>query len=206
VSLLLAFYEGAGMTSTQQALKRLLLVVVLFCFGLGFCHVFEFTVPLLNALLVLAVLAIPWFALKPLFHLPLWTRWVGGIVMTPFLFLMLFLSLVTVSCGPPGTYRYKRWESVVDFSILEMNGYRVRLFNYCYGGALGGCVTELRQERTVFPGLLLVRTVDSFAHSWGNKVDVAGPNTVRVRWTEESISGSERSLERTYQLRRFFYF
>ena len=195
--------ETAGV---QNAAARALGLLLFFCLGLSCWHFLEFTVPLLNVLFVAAVLSIPFFALKPIRRLPSWRRWVGGLIVTPVVCLVVGFSLFEVACFPPDLFRSAGL--VNDIKIHRLGAYEVRLFSDCRGGATVACSVNVKQERQILPGLLLVRTLDSFYGASAGHIDVLGANSIRVEIPMADLPNSlgRGPLVRTYALKPFAYF
>jgi hypothetical protein len=189
--------------SVSSSRKILLCLASLFLLAIVGRLLFRFTHSYLNYAFAFSTLTIPWLALKPFLRLQKWDRrWWGSLLLYPIMFMTLLIAL-NLACGLES-----RHHRIQDVAVIERDGFRVRLISDC-GRDPAPCSLDLRQERLIAPGLLLVRTLDSIDGAVSGEISNVGPDTVRVRTTELDHRPSPESrghVDRVYQVKRFVYF
>ena len=176
------------------------------CFTLFQVHAFyaiiRFSYPRVNYLIFLAAFVLPWIGLRYAFALGRW--WKSAItigLVSPFL-VYSFIGAAFFILIPTSSDRL--------IAQIKMDGYRVRV-TQIDGGTLGGEAVFVRQERTIFPGILIVRDIDRFLDTDKANCRAVAPDTVRVDVTTyregaDHIYRESGSNIKTYHLKPFLYF
>jgi hypothetical protein len=109
--------------SKSQAFRHLLLLGVFLAVGFGCSRSFRFTIPLLNYIFGVAVLCIPFLAVRPLWHLPRIPKLLGFILVSPLLLVSLLMIVGLVACDlNPSNKGCMR-----ELENIQQNGYSVHL-------------------------------------------------------------------------------
>jgi hypothetical protein len=154
-----------------------------------------FAAPLLNSLLGYALaLALPWLTVAAIFFLGRrWAKILGGVLSLPLL-LYSFVWLLGLGLLGVGFDR---------FAETEWKGSSVRLYRTNHG-AFTDFGVVVRQEREVFPGILVVRKLDDFYPCFSLGL-VADEKAVLLRRGEPDCPGFP-GRERVYPLKPLVYF
>lgn len=146
----------------------------------------------------LIILSGPWFAFfLTLMSHPFRRSWIRVLLLTtlvPILLLTLPVALMEVSF----------WTSDKPISSVEMDGYRVRLYQLdC--GALCDFAVGVDQERVLVPPIMLSQHLYVFDEAIDATVEILGKNELRVRtlpYTEEHPN----IREQVFQMKPRFFF
>jgi hypothetical protein len=199
--------ENDATTDPQpRPVHKLVLLGLAFIAGLVCWRCLWFTQPLLNAFFVVAVLALPFLALRPLSQLPRIPKVIGRIALTPVLILSLLLALVFVACGDL-QHRLGKESCVQEVARIDQTGYSVHLLSDLCSGPAVGVTLLVEQRMPLLPGLYLVRSVDVFDEASEGNLTVVGPNQIRVQ-VPKGVEGSncDQRIVRVYQLKPHVYF
>ena len=190
----------------SHAIRRLLLLGMLFVVGLGCTRVFRFTIPLLNYFFVVGVLCIPFLALRNLAELPRIPKVIGFIFLIPLALLsllMIFAVMGSVACdlGPLNK------GCLQELGSIERNGYSVHLMLDQCGGVIGSRMLTVEQRKPLLPGPYLFRLVDLFEDAYEGKLTAVSANQIQLH-IPKGVQGSywTQEIDRTYSLKRYLYF
>jgi hypothetical protein len=120
------------------------------------------------------------------------------ILLVPYSLVVLLGSAMTA-----GAFKGGHDLSFEQFSELPWKGTAIRLYR-TNGGATTDYGVVVRQERRLLPGIMLVRTVDSFYHCESIDVETT-PSGIRLA-DRRSYCGAFPPGYRDYRLRSFVYF
>jgi hypothetical protein len=185
-----------------RPVRNLVLLGLAFIAGLVCWRCLWFTQPLLNAFFVVAVLALPFLALRPLSQLPGIPKVIGRIALTPVLILSPLLALVFVACGDL-QHRLSKESCLQEVARIDQAGYSVHLLYDLCGGPAVGVTLFAEQRMPLLPGLYFVRSVDVFDEASEGNLSVVGPNQVRVQIPRSSW---HQEIDRVYHLKPHVYF
>jgi hypothetical protein len=165
--------------------------------------VIRFTSPVINEVLGLGLgLFRPWSAAFALFRVGrVWSKALTIVATIPLVFysaLFLFGAAMT-----SGNFKNGHDISFNCFAQSHWNGSNVRLYQ-TNGGATTDFGVVIRQERSLLPGLELVRNIDTFYRC--RSLDATPTNTGIVVRDERSECPVFQASSREYPLRRFIYF
>jgi hypothetical protein len=185
-----------------RPVRNLVLLGLAFIAGIVCSRCLWFTQPLLNELLVFAVLALPFLALRPLSQLPKIPKVIGRIALTPVLILSFLLALGFVACGDL-QLRPSKEPCLQELSRIDQEGYSVLALCDTCGGPTVGVTLLVEQRMPLLPGLYLVRSVDVFDEASEGNLSVVGPNQIRVQLPRSSC---HQEIDRVYHLKPHVYF
>lgn len=202
-------YDGVVDTAPQTARplhwrKAALLSVgsVLFIWQLRH-PVLRFASPVVNDVLGFVIgLGLPWLAAIAIFRIGrLWSKTVAILAVLPLLLYSFIFLLGSAVTG----FAYKDGHdlSFDRFSETDWRGSIVRLYR-TNGGATTDFGVVIRQERTLMPGLLLVRRVDGFYPCYS--VDATSTELGITITDHNSECGGLVGQSRDYRLKPFIYF
>jgi hypothetical protein len=165
--------------------------------------VLRFSSPILNEIIgfVLAI-GLPWITAITVFRIG--TRSSKIIFLAAALPLLYYSAIVFLGTAMTGfAYKNGRDLSFDQFMELQWRGSDVRLYR-TDGGATTDYGVVIRQERKVFPGIMLIRPIDTFYHCY----------SLNATSTETGISVTDQHSEcrsfpgqrREYTLRPHLYF
>jgi hypothetical protein len=165
--------------------------------------IIRFSLPFLNYVVGWALaLVLPWLAHDMVRRLGRWwakgAAVIIGVLLIPYSLIVLLGSAMTVLVFKGGHDL-----SFDQFSDSPWKGTAVRLYRTNFGATTAYGVV-IRQERTVFPGIMLVRTLDTFDHCYSLDVTTA-EHGIRVEDMHSYCSGFSGRYQ-DYRLRRFVYF
>lgn len=188
------------MKETSKAVQQLLVLAAIMILGYVCGDKFRFTVSVLNRIFTCAYLLVPFLAIRPVLLLHRWFRIVGFILLTPLLLLssLLFLGNLVFERGGYGEIR----EPMQSFQQGEST---IELGEYEHGGSVGVHGIYLEQRRRIFPGLLLVKSIDFFDLARRATLFLDGPYRVRVH-VEGGYYGDASGTDRNYSLKPWVYF
>jgi len=190
---------------TRDHIHRLLLLGGLFIFGLFCCRVFSFTVPILNYLFVLLVLALPFYAIRYLSRLSRWSKRIGISLLTPLLFLEVAYVGVFAACRSPELHHYRVDSCIQEEKSIQHGAYSVHLLVDCGGGATVASTEWIEQRMRVVPGLDVVRVVASFYYpATYSDLSLSEPNTLHL--TRHKGLTPEGRWFYSYRLKPHVYF
>ena len=154
----------------------------------------RFAWPPLNSTCFLAGLLLPWVALLQLVLLRRWwTTAIAALAALP----LLLCSLVILI----GAILFDTTPAFERIAEMHWAGSSVRIYR-TNGGATTAYGIVIRQERTVLPGVLLVRNIDSFYPCYS--IDLAGtPDGFQVLPPHDGYCVARQQV---YRLKRFVYF
>lgn len=185
-------------TRTKRVLKSFSLLFLIYVFFMlnWWFEVFRLKYPPSNYIFFLAVLAIPFILMALSFWFPKWwMKIVGVLVMLPFIINSFQWGSLTLLVLPDviksGDHVF--WRKT---QTLHMPYYEVSIYEYDYS-------VTVRQEKEIFPGVLLVRDIHHNA-SFIN-VDVVDENQIKIE-IPEWHNGSIETRTETITLKRFVYF
>jgi hypothetical protein len=147
-------------------------------------------------------LCLPWLTMIAIFRS--WGRWGKGIALVAIVPLVLYSAAWLLGGAWFGlAYRGGRNLSFDRFAAHAWRGSEIRLYR-TDGGATTDYGVVLRQERTVLPGLRLVRRIDDFypCYSLGVASTEDGIAVAGGAPECEGLAG----LRREYRLKSFVYF
>jgi hypothetical protein len=147
-------------------------------------------------------LALPWFADVTLFRLG--GRWAKAAAMLSAIPLLLYSGAAVLGMMMTG-FAYKDGHdlSFDQFSEAPWKGSSVRLYR-TNGGATTDFGVVIRQERKLFPGILLVRNLDSFYHCESLELETT-ESGVRLQDAKANCRAFSDQY-RDYRLKPFLYF
>jgi hypothetical protein len=194
------------------------ILVLLVCFQLAqwnfFNPVLTFSSSRANYLALLPSFLLPWLcALFAFAFRKWWQTAVGFLLLVPvLLYSLIGLGMTILYVGD--ITRDGADRGFEQLSRIEMGSYQVAIYRVLYGGAAGGEYIDVRQERTLVPGVLLVRSLEAVEDAEVAKYRVVGPDELRV---ELSIWGHKPGSQEfgyqqiglssnEYHLKRFLYF
>lgn len=206
----------------QRARKRPVVTIaaLLGCFLLALlnyiCPLLRFRASIANDVAILLVFFLPWLGLRYVFALRKWWQTaVAFVLLVPVLLLSLLGGiLAAIEVGYVISTGADFWSTVQHSTKIEMGAYRVVAEEFVYGGAAGGEAVEVRQERTLIPGVLLVRRLETVEDAEIASCRVVGPDELRVELRLSGMKpGSQGgpyqqigSKDNEYHLKRFLYF
>ncbi len=125
-------------------------------------------------------------------------------LLVPLLLLCLLLMFVSLTCGRLELHHGGAGSAIQVVDSIEQDGYSVHLL-WDVGPPVGSTLLWVEQEKTIVPGLQLVRVLDTFsAENPVGKLTSEGSSTIRVRMPANSYRPEE--VTRVYRLRRWVYF
>jgi hypothetical protein len=133
----------------------------------------------LNQVFLLLALVLPWLAAGAFLYLPkVWIKVVAILLLLPalaysafFVPFASFIAVLTIRLGYDPTFE--------PITTVPMGSYRVAIFRTdC--GAVCSTGIAVRQERQLFPGVLLVRTLDGFKRGYDATHRVVGRDSLLV--------------------------
>ena len=190
---------------TRNHIHRLVLLACLFIFGLFCCRIFSFTLPILNYLFVLCVLALPLFAIRSVLQLSKWPKRLGISLLTPLLFLEVTYISLFAACRSPELHHYQTDSCVREEKSIQHGVYSIHLLVDCGGGATVDYTEWVEQRMQVVPGLYLVRVIASFYHAaTKNDLSLSDPDTLHL--TRHIGLTREGEWVYRYPLKRHIYF
>ena len=165
--------------------------------------VIRFSDPAANYWVFLATLLLPWFALHYVFMVRTrWTRLLLSGLFIPVLLFTLALAILTTSWVIHAV-KHGVDDSCQPIARVGMGSSQVVIYR-TDAGALTAVGIMVRQERTLIPGVLLVRELEDFSPAYTASYHVIGPDTLRVEvrhYNNNAVAGVG-----TYHLKRFLYF
>jgi hypothetical protein len=159
--------------------------------------------PIVNELLggVLGLL-LPWLTAAAIFRIGRW--WSSAIALVAVIPLLLYSAVLLIGWAIAGAvYKDGRDLSFDRFAEMDWKGSEVRLYR-TNGGATTDFGVVIRQERTLLPGLLLVRRLDDFSSCY-SLATVGTDIGIIVRDERFECKGFQEQL-REYRLKPFVYF
>jgi hypothetical protein len=199
----------AGIFSRAREHPVIAIAVLLGCFLLAQWNFFS---PFLrlgssraNIAATILFLLLPWLGLRYCFALPKWWQ-------TTIALLVLLPALLFTVIG--GFVIWIGSHSIQRSTRIEMGAYRVVIEEFVYGGAAGGEAVDVRQERTLLPGLLLVRRLDTVGDADIASYRIIGPNELRIELSLWGMKPGQSDFEyhqigskdNDYRLKSFVYF
>jgi hypothetical protein len=186
--------------------RSLVLLGLAFIAGVVCSRRLRFTQPLLNEFFVVAVLALPFLALRPLSQLPRIPKVIGKIALTPVLILSFLLALGFAACGDL-QLRPGKESCMQEVARVDQTSYSVHVLSDTCGGPTVGVTLLVEQRMPLLPGLYLVRAVEVFDGASEGNLTVVGPNRIRVQ-IPKGVEGSncDQKIVRVYQLKPHVYF
>ena len=168
-------------------------------------EVLRFSLPALNALALLAGLALPVVALViAACRLSGWWRGaVTALLLLPVVystFTSVFVTMHLLSVVGDGTDR-----SFEPLGIVPVEGGRVGVYRTNCGATCNFGVA-VRQERPLLPGVLLVRRLSGFYPAAQATFEALGTRTVRVSVPRYDQRDDDRVRSRVYVVRPYVYF
>ncbi len=163
----------------------------------------RFGSPVLNQLLGFALaFCLPWLTVIAIFRIGRWWSTAAGfIVALPLLLYTFVLFVVAIMAG--SVYQNGHDLSFDRFAETPWNGSAVRFYR-TDGGATTDYGVVIRQERAVFPGVLVVRRVDDFYPCYEMDAIPTDPGVAITGKDSDCTALSEQRRE--YRLKPFVYF
>jgi hypothetical protein len=159
--------------------------------------------PIANELLGLAFgLSLPWLTAAAIFRLGRW--WSKTVALISIIPLLLYSAVFLLGSLITG-FSYKNGRNLFfdQFAETHWKGSRV-CFYRINGGATTDFGVEIRQERRLIPGVLLVRQLDDFYHCYS--LDATSTDEgITLRDGRYACAGF-REQHRDYRLKPFLYF
>ena len=171
-------------------------------FGNLFYPVIRFESPELNGLFGFALaFLLPWLAVMAIFRVG--RRWTTIIAIIAILPTVLYSGVVGFAFMWTGFGLDGRDNTFERFSDSRWQRSHIRLYR-TDGGATTDFGVVVRQERTLFPGVEIVRPIDSFYHCYSLNVSAtdSGIKLSDPAATCQTFSGRSRE----YRLKPFVYF
>jgi hypothetical protein len=163
----------------------------------------RFDSPVVNELLGLALgLGLPWLTLVAIFRIgQLWCRTIAIIAVLP---LLVYSFLFLLGAAMSG-FAYKNGHdlSFDRFGETHWKGSDVRFYR-TDGGATTDFGVVIRQEKPLFPGVLLVRRIDDFYPCYS--LDATATDYGFTINDERSNCSALPHRQREYRLKPFVYF
>jgi hypothetical protein len=147
-------------------------------------------------------LCLPWLTAAEIFRIGRW--WSKAIAFTAVIPLLLYSGVFLLGSAMTGsTYKNGRDLSFDRFAEAHWKGSEVRFYR-TNGGATTDFGVVIRQERSLLPGVLLVRRLDDFYPCYS--LDAASTDIgITVRGGRSECRGFREQL-REYRLKPFLYF
>ena len=183
-------------TRRQEAHAKQLLFLFL---GLGFAFwhlrnpILATTSGTLNGIVESAFIILPWWILIQIFSF----RTASTTVLCIILVLPLLVYTTVALVGTMVVFTPSSFEQVGE---IAWNGSYVRVYR-TNGGVFDDFGIQLRQERTILPGLRLVRSL-----TYSNPCQLARINATKDGFVTVEKTGPCANIEPAYQLARFVYF
>jgi len=169
---------------------------------------------LANYVALLLFFCLPWLGLRYAFALRKWWQiTVAVVLLAPVLVYSLLGGIMTIVEVRP-VIRTGADPGFAPLAKIEMGAYRVVVYQILDGGAVGGEAAEVRQERTLIPGVLLVRRLEVVDNADISTYRTIGPDELRVElslWGEKPGQKDFEyhqigSKDSEYHLKSFVYF
>jgi len=156
----------------------------------------RFAAPAVNELLGLALgLGLPWLAVVAIFRIGRW--WSKAAVIAAVLPLLLYSLIFFLGWAMTGLLGFDQ------FAEAHWKGSDVRFYR-TNGGATTDFGVVIRQERTLLPGVLLVRRIDDFYPCFSlDAISADHGITITAKRSDCSAFADQR---REYRLKPFVYF
>jgi hypothetical protein len=146
----------------------------------------------------LIILSIPWlvFILTVTSH-PFRRRWIRVLLLTT----LVPIMLATI---PIGLFELSFWTSDEPIKSVEMDGYRIRLYQLdC--GVLCDFAIGVDQERILVPRVILTKHLYAFDEAIDATVEVLGKNELRVRTLPYTDKNPNLRVQ-DFQIKPYFFF
>ena len=185
---------------TGKAVRRLLILIAIMLVGYACIEMFHFAASWGNSIFVCAYLTVPFFAIQPLRRLSQPFKALAVVILIPVLLLSVVnLTLSMLDALDPDLKRIEPLQTV------QQGHSSVQIGRYEHGGAIGVRGIYLEQQRSVLPGLYLVRSIDAFEYAHEATLSVDGPYRVRVH-AKGSYNDAHLLVDRVYSLKPWVYF
>jgi hypothetical protein len=185
---------------TRKSVRRLLILIAIMLVGYACVEMFRFAASWGNLIFVCAYLMVPFFAIQPLRRLSQPFKALGFVILIPVLLLSVVnLSVSILDALDPDLKRIEPLQTV------QQGRSSVQIGRYEHGGAVGVRGVYLEQQRSVLPGLYLVRSIDAFGYAHEATLAVDGPYRVRVH-AIGSYNDAHLVVDRVYSLKSWVYF
>jgi len=180
-----------------------MLLGFVFAFGKLFVRTFRFTHALPNYVFEAVLLVLPFFVIPAVLRLPRIAKYIGLVVLTPFLFISLSLMIASAIWGAPELAGNYSTACMEELAQIKRGTYSVHLVRDGCGGAMVSFVVFVEQRIPVLPGLYRFRMIDAFESAYEGKLTYVGPDQIRVQ-IPKGVEGSgwNGEIDRVYQLKK----